>query len=217
MNVETSLPSGSFRRRIRQQGVVLVIALVLLLALTIVAVGAMRSTTVDLKITFNLKARNDALIASESTRVAAGWLVDNHVAYRGWTGFDMPNFVYATPYNGDPATASALGATSPSLYEGSPSDLGDVEDGDEDFWMLATRGGAYQPERHAKIFVTRLATRLAPGSGAATSEGYVGLGRGSAGGGASLLFDIRSRGYDGSASNATSNVLTGANFRHVVR
>ncbi len=179
-----------------QRGVVLAIALILLLVLTLSAVTAMRSSSVDLKIVSNSLLREQAFQISEDTRLAAGGLVDDHTTYREWSSVTLPaGYTIQDPTG--------------ILYDNNNAEPGDYSTGTEDLTYQHPVLG----EQTARLYVSRLASELAGGTAIGIGEGYTGLGRGVAGGGGYLYYDIRSlSGYSGNA-----RALTGADFRHVIR
>jgi len=67
-----------------QRGIALIVAMVLLLVMTMVAVIAMRSTTLDLKMTTNTTQTRRAFQASDGTRDSISPLLASHVFNRGW-------------------------------------------------------------------------------------------------------------------------------------
>jgi len=186
----------SLRRR--QRGVVLVIALVLMVAMLLVALSTMRSTTTELKIITNLSIRHRAFQFSEEARLLAGDVVDEHTAARSWdtsqvslpTGFSVPD-------------------ANNFLYVGNNASLGVLTDAARDLLYASS----IDNNGKADLFVTRLHTNLATGAGTAVGEGYSGLGVGSAGGGGLMFYDIRSVGHH--VNNARA--VTGSDFQHVIR
>ncbi len=89
------------RHRAAQQGFALIVALVLLLVMTMVAVVAMRSTTLDLKMTTNTALNRRAFQASEGVRMLMGPILDSLTYYQGkWPealGGDMDDAEYGVP------------------------------------------------------------------------------------------------------------------------
>lgn len=84
-----------------QQGFALIVALVLLLVMTMVAVVAMRSTTLDLKMTTNTALNRRAFQASEGARMLMGPLLDSLTYHQGkWPevlGGSVPDDEYGVP------------------------------------------------------------------------------------------------------------------------
>ena len=91
------------RSRAAQQGFALIVALVLLLVMTMVAVVAMRSTTLDLKMTTNTALNRRAFQASEGVRMLIGPILDAHTYHQGkWPKLlddvgGLANLVYGVP------------------------------------------------------------------------------------------------------------------------
>lgn len=84
------------------QGFALIVALVLLLVMTMVAVVAMRSTTLDLKMTSNTALNRRAFQASEGARMLIGPILDAHTYHQGkWPAAlvvgGMPTTEYGVP------------------------------------------------------------------------------------------------------------------------
>ena len=181
-----------------QEGIALFTAMVLLLALTIAAIVSMRTVALDYKLGTNANQRSRAFEIAENARLLASGVMDAHIDDRGWElvtlseGFQVAHA----------STPAGL------LYAGNNADLGDLTSRALDFrYSLNFLDGG------AEVFVTRLDRELATGTGAATAEGYAGLGFGTAAGGGHIFFDIRSVGTAGRGARA----LTGADFRHVIR
>ncbi len=203
----------------RERGMVLVTALILLAVLTLVAVVAMRTTTLDLRMATNVMLKARAFESSEGTRVQVPELLDDHVYYRGW-----PGAVHVgTPPPGSfnvPNELKVL-ATNRLYEETSGLDMGNYADAKRDlcFWAKGDCGSnpidksPVADDISSDMFITNLGTITAAGAATAMVSGYEGHGKGSAAGGSYVLFDLRSRGH---AAKRTES-LTGSDVRVVVR
>ncbi len=214
------LHSSAARRA--QSGIALVVALVLLLVMTMVAVVAMRTTTVDLKMITNTVLTRRAFQNSEGGRMAMGKTLEAHVFYRGWpvaAGGTVPN----TASFPIPIELTVVSGTA-QYYDGSNGNLVGcdgkeartpiVRDADLEFESDIDADAVVDNEDvFADIWVTWRAALLAAGSGGAQGSGYLGPGVGSAGADSNVFFDIKSRGQaPGNAVNCT-----GADYRVLVR
>ncbi len=97
-----------------QRGLALIVALILLLVMTMVAVVAMRSTTLDLKMTTNTALNRRAFQNSEAVRTLIGPILEAHSAERAWPAFlggGMPDAEFAVDSLTN-FTASEYGITS---------------------------------------------------------------------------------------------------------
>ncbi|MGH8446954.1 MAG: pilus assembly PilX family protein, partial [Solimonas sp.] len=82
----------------KQNGYALVTAMIFLIILTLVALIAIRSTGLEIKMGANSAMRIEALEASETPRTALGPLLDAHVFARGWpesAGGDVVDSLFA--------------------------------------------------------------------------------------------------------------------------
>ena len=186
----------------RQRGVALVVALVLIVGLTMTAVLSMRVTMLDLQMAKNSVDYNYALNVSDGSRILGARALDNHAFYRSWTDFDLPEGI------------SSLGA---ELYVTNNTTVDDMAEASRDMeYGIDLNGDSDTTDAtdlRAHIYVTRLSRAIASGAGSSLGEGYSGLGRGAAGGGGFLFFEIRSRGF--AVNNARA--ITAAHFRYVIR
>ncbi len=199
---------------VRDRGMVLVTALVLLAVLTLVAVVAMRTTTLDLRMTTNTMLKARAFQNSEGARVQTPGPFDEHLFNQGWpdtlTGGTRPaNLFTDLPDGLDIVDAS--------------KNLFDLDEGVKT-WVMTYRldGNADSEVKHktpapqdisADIHVTNLGASLASGASTAMVSGYEGLGKGSAGGGSYLIFDVQSEGYAANRTKAT----TGSDVRIAIK
>ncbi len=206
------LPHTQILGRSRQGGVALVITLVLLLVMTMIAVVAMRSTTVDLKMTINTVLQRRAFQSSEGGRTAIREILRKHIFNRGWptdaaggnggTGnFDIPGDIIPVDLTAhlDSEANGLLEDLGPPSFA-RPADIqyrSDINDDDE----------ASNTDMFADIWVTWLSTPPNPGSSLQTNAGTTG--NGVSNGGTSTLLDIRALGD----APGNAEQLTGADFR----
>ena len=208
--------------RKHQSGMVLVIGLIFLLVLTLVAVVATQSTTMEERMSANDTFKARATESSESLRTAADNILDTTMFnHGGWPTtvndgthaagtlntalFTIPNGVSIT-WASNWGTGNEAGETvfTPSTLQ---RDMSLRVDGDND-------GNFTGPlDQSADLYVYKTIVTLAPGSSTAMVAGYEGTGKSTASGGAFTFFDMRSVGT--SASNA--NAITYSNYRYVVR
>ena len=212
----------------RQSGVALIIALIMLMILTMIAVIAMRTTTLDLKITTNQVIAKPQFQVSETARGRMHEVIDDHTFYRGWpvaiggavpatTGFSIPAIIDIDDddglqelyrVNNFPHFDMQTDAIDMRMREGDT-------DGDDNYdspYDLA-----------ADIFISRVTATAAPGSDTSQVTGYEGLGAGVAGAGSHLYFRIISRAGWGTGDDDDSETgvsaarsITDAFYRYVV-
>ena len=196
----------------RQRGLALIVAMVLLLVMTMVAVIAMRSTTLDLKMTANTTQSRRAFQTSDGTRDSVTPVIASHVFYHGWpeaiggtvaasADFDLPEEIEIM----DAEVRYDMG------QNGEFSDLAtreqdvqfrdDVEDNDT-FESADVFGD---------IWVTRIGVQPAPGMNLVSNSADQGAGGGAAN--KYILFDLRAAGR--ALGNARS--LTGSDYRALSR
>lgn len=195
----------------QQAGMVLVICLIMLLVLTLVATVAMRSTTMDLKMTTNTMLNARAFQASESSRRIAANVISDHIFHRGWPS----NVSASTGFTSLPTGLSVVDNNA-ELWVSNNADLADMSSGAEDLTYQIDGNGDGdfddQQDIKANIYITKLATIAAPGSDTSQVTGYEGLGGGAASGGAYIFFDIRT----GGSAPGNARATTGVEYRHVV-
>jgi PilX N-terminal len=207
MMPRTQMPAST-----RQGGIALVITLVLLLVMTMIAVVAMRSTTVDLKMTINTVLQRRAFQSSEGGRTAIRDILRKHIYNRGWptdaaggnggTGnFDIPDEIIPVDLAGhlDSEANGVLEDLGPPSFD-RPADIQYRSDINND-------GEPSNTDMFADIWATWLSTPPNPGSSMQTNAGTTG--NGVSNGGTSTLLDIRSLGD----APGNAEQLTGADFR----
>lgn len=207
--------SGISLTRRSQQGLALIVALVLLLVMTMIAVVAMRSTTLDLKMTTNTTLKRRAFQSSESARLLIGPVVGSHCYFGGWpadiggtvaasNNFTLPNEVQVQD-------------VSKLYFEGTNGTLADAtaptpRADDIRFRADVNNDGFVNSEDvFANVWVSWIGNAQLEGSAGGPGVGTQGPGSGSAVYGVKKLFDIRAIG----AASGNANVLTSADYRYV--
>lgn len=208
-----------------QKGAALFVGLMLLLVMTIVAVTAMRSTNLEVRMARNDNQKMNAFVTSEGPRPLSGDVLDDHIFDRGWDGVSTPDGLKITT-----ATAVTMGANddgstfclnnsgswetengstcvADGLYDSAPIVLGDTNTLDKH--MVYSFAGS---DGTTRLTLNKVATKLATGTSAAMVSGYEGTGKAAAASGANIYFDIRSAGRFNEA-----NVMTGTDYRIVIR
>lgn len=198
----------------RQRGIALVITLVLLLVMTMIAVVAMRTTTVDLKMTTNTVLLRRAFQNSEGARTAIGDILSAHMFNGGWPPslggvghkeYDMPADVFPVEWTShfDTNENGTLDDVGPPTFTRDP-DIRFKHDLNNDN-VVDTN------DMFANIWVTYLQTRLVEGGSAQVGAGTTGAG--ASNGNALTFLDVRSRG----AAPGNAQLITGAEYRALVR
>ena len=201
-----------------ESGMALVVALIMLLVMTMIAVVATRTTTVDLKMTTNTTLSRRAFQSSEGSRTSIGPTLEDHVFYRGWPQSEGGSAPPTASFN-IPIEVKIVNGTA-DYFMGTNGVLADLVSDPyarmEDIRFKLDSDGDNSPDNtdmFSDIWVTRRASMLSAGSGAAQASAYLGPGVGAAGAGSHVFFDIRSIGV--SAGNA--EIVTGADYRVLVR
>ncbi|MCB1748870.1 MAG: hypothetical protein H6977_20260 [Gammaproteobacteria bacterium] len=209
----------------RQRGVALIVALIMLMVLTMIAVIAMRTTTIDLKITTNQIIAKRAFQVSESARSRIHGVLDDHNFYRGWptsvtggtipasTGFTIPAGIFI---NGTP---DLLAIPSPVPAVGNMNDIDSAAAVDMRLRVDPENDGTYVSnyDMAADIFVTFVGVGGSAGTDTGVGTGNT-VGGGVGGAGAHRYYRIVSKAGD--AANATApttrRAITDAIYRYVV-
>jgi hypothetical protein len=210
-----------------QRGVALFVGLIFLLVLSIIAVMAMRGTLTEMKMVTNVARHEAAFEASEALRAVPVTLFDQHVFERGWPksfGGDVPDgdFTYSTTFSADMLnkvktsiqndcsnkTSLFYGTLQPACNSLPAETLYDPSTWHPDMQISIcdTSSSSCSADVSATLAVVPDGTVLNEGSGGAQAAGYRGLGIGAAGGGADMLFEIRS--VATAPGNGTSTTLT---------
>lgn len=182
----------------KQQGSVLITALMFLTVLTLVGVVSMQSTSMDYQTSNNAVLHERAFYFSENGRSAMASVIDDHLFERGWTdNITLP-------------TGLAISDTSKDLYNGNDAgeDLGSASTltVDATHQLDGNGDGDYTDgeDSNAKVMVYKTQTTWADGAGTAMLSGYEGLGKAAAAGGVHVYFELRSRGETVAGAQATT-------------
>lgn len=195
-----------------QRGIALFVGLIFLLVLSVIAITAMRGTLVEMKMVTNTARHEAAFEASEALRSVPLSLFDQHVFERGWpTSFKgtVPDadFTYSTDLPSgllDKAKTSIQNDCSGgvALFYGPLQTCGTSPKEtlyDPSTWrpdmviaICDTASTSCSANVSATIAIVPDGSVLNEGAGGAQSAGYRGLGVGAAGGGADMLFEVRS-------------------------
>jgi len=195
-----------------QQGLALIVAMVLLLVMTMVAVIAMRSTTLDLKMTANTTQSRRAFQTSDGTRDSVAPVLAAHVFYHGWpdaiggtvtetADFEIPDVITIT--DAEVRYDMAENGTFEDLAERAR----DIEFRDD----VDDNGELDAADVFGDIWVTRIGVQPAFGSNLVSNASDQGAGSGAAN--KYILFDLRAAGR--ALGNARS--LTGSDYRALSR
>lgn len=199
--------------RHQQRGIALLVGLIFLFILSVIAIMAMRGTLSEMKMVTNVARHESAFEASEALRSVPINLFDQHVFARGWPvslGGVVANtdFDYSSRMSSDflakvktwlqPDCTGAI-----SLFYGTlqgacgtyvAESLYDPTTWHPDMTLsICDSSTATCPANvAATVAVVPDGSVLSEGAGGAQAAGYRGLGVGSAGGGADLIFEVRS-------------------------
>ena len=177
-----------------QRGSVINVALLILILIFLVGIGLNKISTTDIKITNNMKTDTITFYEAEAALDSASELLEKNIACT--TGFtDTPTGTDGIPAGqeiiegrirvnnltfwrnqsaGSPAGDPTDPVTFPDIVAYYPPDYDPAVDPDEPHTNLAIGG----------------ATRISRGAAIQMAAGYEGLGKGSAGGGTNIIYDV---------------------------
>ncbi len=156
-----------------ESGVALIFALMMLLLLTVIGLSALDNTDLETAIARNHKVQKMTFYAADAGNEISKELIEQAIMARGWKNEigTTKTVGQVTVYNKDFWLSDDLGATVPTSS---------VRDADLSFG----RGSTYM------VFGVNGA--LSSGGAVQMAAGYEGVGKGAAGGGAWLIYDVRS-------------------------
>ncbi|MDF3981987.1 pilus assembly PilX N-terminal domain-containing protein [Luteibacter sp. PPL201] len=195
-----------------QRGIALFVGLIFLLVLSVIAITAMRGTLVEMKMVTNVARHEAAFEASETLRSVPITLFDQHVFERGWpVSFSgtVPdaNFTYSTDMSAGLLAKAKTGLQTdcsggPALLYGPLQTCGTLPKEtlyDPSTWrpdmvisICDSSSVSCAASVSATVAIVPDGSVLNEGAGGAQAAGYRGLGIGAAGGGADMIFEVRS-------------------------
>ncbi len=172
-----------------QRGSALVVALLMLVVLTLIGISATTTTTFELQIAGNDKLYKQAFYAADGATEMGGELIEQNIEDRDWD-FGEDGVSAVSPSN--PLARGNVRLESPNPYmnrepmDGIPSDI--------------NRDAVYprtviNSDPHTNIKAVGNTT-LSTGSAVQLIAGYEGKGKGAAGGGAWITYDVRAERRD---------------------
>ncbi|WP_198670191.1 PilX N-terminal domain-containing pilus assembly protein [Dyella sp. C9] len=222
-----------------QRGVALFMGMMLLLVLTLVALVAMRSTLLDMRVTSSTATHQQAFESSEAAREVPEALLTAYGYYHGWpeswggtipdaqyqlssTFLNRPNWLNQLKPNGSTGLQTSCNGALANFILNVPCIPGQTDAYNytpsqwaTTFIMDTCTDGSPAPCASANlqvvnaVAIVRDGVSTNAGSGAAAQQGYASIGVGSARGGALLMLQIRSS----SVVAGTSQAVTTAQYR----
>jgi Tfp pilus assembly protein PilX len=178
-----------------ERGMVLVSALLLLLIVSFMAVGMSTDTSMDVRIAGYQKYKAVSFGYAESAVNAGTEILEDNIYEAGWSGTDFPYPNLSDQYDPDDGI-TIVGSTNGDFYM--DSNLGRNQ-------TLKMIG-----DIEAGVVVQRIVSKLGGGA-IQMAAGYEMLGKGAAGGGIHVIYNLEAEGIG--AGQARSDV--GMHYRHV--
>ena len=171
-----------------QHGSVINVALLILILIFLIGIGLSNISTTDIKIANNIKQSMTTFYEADAGLDAAGEMIEQNLACI--TGFSEEiiggSFYVNNLLFGHNARDQAF--------------LPSIDSSDADFYYPPNYGGETDP--HTNITVGG-ASRFSKGSAIQMAAGYEGLGKGSASGGGSIIFDVYAQRIGSNNTSAT--------------
>lgn len=186
-----------------QQGMALISALLLLLVVSLMAVGVSMDTSMDVRIAAYQRFKARSFGFAESAGMAATDILEDNIYDAGW---DNPS----------PPSAFTYPNLSVEYDDVDPTSTIDIlQDGV--FYMDENTGESqimnFNGEIDADIITQRIVSKLAKGGAIQVAAGYAGVGKGMGGGGAHVIYNFIASGVD--SDQAETDI--GIHFRHVTK
>lgn len=161
-----------------EDGMALVIALMLLSVLSLLGSAALLTTNVEVKIAGNTRIGKTAFYAADGIGQATGGIIEDNIVDVGWS--DDYDYGGVTVKDGD------------FCFE--PRDMDDNGDGDPDNDLTTSPDIIFPSPIAGAADVDKGPTLPVAGSSAVSATGYEGAGKGAAGGGLKTVYEIRTYG-----------------------
>lgn len=177
------------------KGSVLLISILILLLLTVIGIAATNTTTIELLISGNDKVHKMAFYQADGGTEVGIELVEQNIIMAGFDSTDLANL-------GD----VNVNVTSLNLFLNDLPNMPDDDNRDAFF-----PGGYVGDEPHTNLTIAGIFS-LSTGSAIQMAAGYEGVGKGVAGGGSKVVYDIWSQ-HDGINN---SEAIIRLQWRHVM-
>jgi len=181
-----------------QRGNALVIALLMLVVLTLLGIAALTTSTVELQISGNDKVTRRAFYNADGGTETASELLEQNIEDRSWAN---------NTDRGNVRVEIGL------FYLNQPSNTPDPLPSDTNRDAFYARN-ATSSVSHTNMKV-RGRTELSTGSAIQLAAGYEGKGKGAAGGGAWVMYDVRAQ-YVDPRGNRNTQATVNLGWRHVM-
>lgn len=188
-----------------QRGMALISALLLLLVISLLAVGLSMDTSMDVRGAAYQRFRARALSSAEAGLMAATDILEENAFVGGWTNPSPPNpFVFPNlSEHYDDITPGTINILSGDLYMAANTAMGTT--------MQMTG------DIEADIITQYINSELAVGGAVQVAAGYGGSGKGVGGGGGYAIYNIESTGRDDSLGNEQASSILAVNYRYVTK
>lgn len=184
-----------FRPLAGESGMALISALLLLLVVSLLAVGLSMDTSMDIRGAAYQRFRARSLGAAESGMMASSDILESNIDESGWDAtppFEFPNL-----------SAEYVGTL--DIVDSGSFYLEDNPTGDVTMTMTG--------DINADVIIQKGVGKLAEGGALQVAAGYAGMGKGLGGGGAHILYNICATGKD--SDNIETSVAM--NYRVVTK
>jgi Tfp pilus assembly protein PilX len=185
-----------------ERGNALVVALLMLVVLTLLGIAALSTSTVELQISGNDKVTKKAFYSADGGTEMASELLEQNIEDRDWIASVS-----------SPKLVGNVSVVTTNFYLNQPVNTPDAIPSDTNRDAIYPRD-ATNTVPHTNIKV-RGRTTLSNGSAIQLAAGYEGKGKGAAGGGAWIMYDVRAQ-YLDPRGNRNTQATIDLGWRHVM-